>query len=113
MIAATVEHNGRELTAELTVNAVGTNKARINTAPARRPRELIRILRSVMFAPEDLLLVRGDPETAGVSSMSLSHNKVRAGSPPVPTTTRCCVSARHCSRPQVRSCDVVAATRRR
>lgn len=61
VIAATVEHNGRELTAELTVNAAGTNKARINTAPARRPRELIGILRSVMFAPEDLLLVRGDP----------------------------------------------------
>ena len=38
VIAATVEHNGR-VTAELTVNAVGTNKASINTAPARRPRE--------------------------------------------------------------------------
>lgn len=61
VIAATVEHNGRELTAELTINASGTNKARINASPARRPRELIGILRSVMFAPEDLLLVRGDP----------------------------------------------------
>ncbi|GAB05777.1 DNA replication/repair protein RecF [Gordonia amarae] len=61
VIAATVEHNGRELTAELTVNAAGANKARINGSPARRPRELIGILRSVMFAPEDLLLVRGDP----------------------------------------------------
>jgi DNA replication and repair protein RecF len=61
VIAATVEHNGRELTAELTVNASGANKARINQSPARRPRELIGILRSVMFAPEDLLLVRGDP----------------------------------------------------
>lgn len=61
LVSATVENTGRELTAELTINAEGANKARINESPARRPRDLLGILRAVMFAPEDLLLVRGDP----------------------------------------------------
>lgn len=60
-ITATVENDGRELTVDLTIAAQGANKAAINTRPVRRTREVLGILRAVMFAPEDLALVRGDP----------------------------------------------------
>ncbi|MGW0038109.1 DNA replication/repair protein RecF [Gordonia sp. NPDC003376] len=61
MVTATVENNGRELTAALQINAEGSNKAWLNTSPQRRPRDLLGVLRTVLFAPEDLMLVRGDP----------------------------------------------------
>ncbi len=61
LVTATVENEGRELTAELRINAEGANKASINRSPARRSRDLLGILRTVLFAPEDLSLVRGDP----------------------------------------------------
>ncbi|MEO9330260.1 DNA replication/repair protein RecF [Gordonia aurantiaca] len=61
LVTATVENDGRELTAELRINAEGANKASVNRSPARRPRDLLGILRTVLFAPEDLSLVRGDP----------------------------------------------------
>lgn len=60
-IQTTVENDGRELTIGLTIAEKGANKATINTAPARRAREVLGILRTVLFAPEDLALVRGDP----------------------------------------------------
>ncbi|AVL99168.1 DNA replication/repair protein RecF [Gordonia iterans] len=60
-VRSTVENDGRELTVELTIAAQGSNKATVNTAPVRRPREILGILRAVLFAPEDLALVRGDP----------------------------------------------------
>jgi DNA replication and repair protein RecF len=58
---ARVEKSGRSLTLEVTLNAGGSaNSARIGTNTVR-PRELIGILRTVVFAPEDLELVKGDP----------------------------------------------------
>ncbi|MCS3779295.1 DNA replication/repair protein RecF [Tsukamurella ocularis] len=60
-VVAIVHNAGRELTAEIDIVAGRANKARINTAPCRRPRELLGILQSVLFAPEDLALVRGEP----------------------------------------------------
>jgi DNA replication and repair protein RecF len=60
-VKATVENEGRELTVELKIAAQGANRATINTAPTRRNREILGILRAVLFAPEDLALVRGDP----------------------------------------------------
>lgn len=60
-LSATVENDGRELTVDLLIVAAKANKAAINGAPRRRPRDILGILRTVMFAPEDLSLVRGDP----------------------------------------------------
>lgn len=60
-IAATVHNSGRELSVDLTIAGQGANKAAVNTAPVRRTREILGILRTVLFAPEDLALVRGDP----------------------------------------------------
>ncbi len=61
VIGATVVNLGRELTVDVELNAGAPNRARINGSPARRPREIVGILRTVLFAPEDLALVRGDP----------------------------------------------------
>ena len=61
VVRATVVNAGRQLLAELEINPGRANRARINRTPARRPRELLGILRAVLFAPEDLALVRGDP----------------------------------------------------
>ncbi|HEY0637331.1 MAG TPA: DNA replication/repair protein RecF [Pseudonocardiaceae bacterium] len=61
ILRATVVNGARQLLVELELNPGRANRARINRAPAKRPRELLGILRSVLFAPEDLALVRGDP----------------------------------------------------
>ncbi|GAA4541966.1 DNA replication/repair protein RecF [Pseudonocardia xishanensis] len=58
---AQVVHQGRELFVELEITAGRANRARVNRAPVPRPREILGILRCVLFAPEDLALVRGDP----------------------------------------------------
>jgi DNA replication and repair protein RecF len=60
-VTATVENDGRELTVDLLIGGSRSNTAAINGAPCRRPRDVLGILRAVMFAPEDLTLVRGDP----------------------------------------------------
>jgi DNA replication and repair protein RecF len=61
VVRAAVVSAGRELLVELEINPGRANRARLNRAPLRRPREVLGALRSVLFAPEDLALVRGDP----------------------------------------------------
>jgi DNA replication and repair protein RecF len=46
---------------EIEVNPGRANRVRLNRAPVNRPREILGILRTVLFAPEDLALVKGDP----------------------------------------------------
>lgn len=60
-IGATVVNTGRELRVDLELNQGAANRAQINRSPVRRPREILGILQTVLFAPEDLALVRGDP----------------------------------------------------
>ena len=60
VIRARVEKSGRSLALEVTLVAGRANTARLGRA-AVRPRELLGILRTVIFAPEDLALVKGDP----------------------------------------------------
>ncbi|MFN2496772.1 MAG: DNA replication/repair protein RecF [Pseudonocardiaceae bacterium] len=61
IVRAAVVHAGRELMVELEITPGRSNRARLNRSPLPRPRELLGVLRSVLFAPEDLALVRGDP----------------------------------------------------
>lgn len=61
LAAATVVNAGRELTIDLELNEGKPNRGRINGSPTRKPREILGILQTVLFAPEDLSLVRGDP----------------------------------------------------
>lgn len=60
-IGATVVNTGRELRIDIELNQGSANRAQINRSPVRRPREILGILHTVLFAPEDLALVRGDP----------------------------------------------------
>lgn len=61
VISTIVVNDGRELAVDLEIAAGRANKARLNRSPVRSPREILGVLRSVLFAPEDLALVRGDP----------------------------------------------------
>lgn len=64
IIRGVVIRDGHETLIELEINtgrASGRNRARLNRSPASRPREVLGTLRTVLFAPEDLGLVKGDP----------------------------------------------------
>ncbi|MFP5021194.1 DNA replication/repair protein RecF [Pseudonocardia phyllosphaerae] len=61
LLRGEVHHQGRMLGVELEINSGRPNRARVNRSPVSRPRDVLGILRSVLFAPEDLALVRGDP----------------------------------------------------
>ncbi|MFD7153301.1 DNA replication/repair protein RecF [Kribbella sp. NPDC059898] len=51
----------RDVVVELEINPGKSNRARINRSPVSRPREVLGLLWTVLFAPEDLALVKGDP----------------------------------------------------
>jgi DNA replication and repair protein RecF len=61
VIRCGVVHDGRQLLVELGIEPGRANRARLNGAPTRRARDILGVLRLVLFAPEDLSLVRGDP----------------------------------------------------
>ncbi len=61
-VRGNVEKDGRSLSLEITINPGKANTARINRGAAK-PRDIAGILRTVVFAPEDLALVKGDPAT--------------------------------------------------
>jgi DNA replication and repair protein RecF len=46
---------------EIEVNPGRANRVRLNRAQLPRPRDILGTLRTVLFAPEDLALVKGDP----------------------------------------------------
>jgi DNA replication and repair protein RecF len=60
-LRAAVVADERELRIELEITPGRANRARLNGAPVNRPREILGALRVVLFAPEDLTVVRGDP----------------------------------------------------
>jgi DNA replication and repair protein RecF len=61
VIQAAVVASGRELRVELEITPGRANRAKLNGSPVTRPRDVLGALRSVIFAPEDLAIVRGDP----------------------------------------------------
>jgi len=61
IIRADVVRDDRSLLVELELNGGRANRARINRNPVSRTREILGIVRTVVFAPEDLALVKGDP----------------------------------------------------
>jgi DNA replication and repair protein RecF len=58
--AAVTSVNGSALI-EVELNPGRANRVRLNRAPLPRPRDILGTLRTVLFAPEDLALVKGDP----------------------------------------------------
>lgn len=61
VVSSIVVNDGRELAIDLEITLGRANKARLNRSPVRNAREVLGALRAVLFAPEDLALVRGEP----------------------------------------------------
>jgi DNA replication and repair protein RecF len=61
LVGALAHNAGRELTVDLALNSGKANRARLNTSPCRRLSDVLGVVQSVLFAPEDLALVRGEP----------------------------------------------------
>lgn len=61
VVSAIVVNEGRELAVDIEIASGRANKARLNRSPVRSTREVLGAVRAVLFAPEDLALVRGDP----------------------------------------------------
>ena len=61
IVRCAVMRHGRSTLVELEVTPGKANRARLNRSPVPRPREVLGTLSSVLFAPEDLALVKGDP----------------------------------------------------
>ncbi|MEV4739293.1 DNA replication/repair protein RecF [Streptomyces sp. NPDC049555] len=61
VIRAAVVQDERQQLIELELNPGRANRARINRSSQVRPRDVLGIVRTVLFAPEDLALVKGDP----------------------------------------------------
>ncbi|MFF8533942.1 DNA replication/repair protein RecF [Streptomyces sp. SAS_267] len=61
IIRANVRQGERQQLIELELNPGKANRARINRSSQVRPRDVLGIVRTVLFAPEDLALIKGDP----------------------------------------------------
>jgi DNA replication and repair protein RecF len=61
VVRAAVVRDGREAVLEVQINPGRSNRARVNKSPLPRARDLLGLVRTVLFSPEDLALVKGDP----------------------------------------------------
>ena len=61
IVRASVVRDDRATLIELELTPGRANRARINRSPVPRAREVLGLLRTVLFAPEDLAVVKGDP----------------------------------------------------
>jgi DNA replication and repair protein RecF len=60
IVRARLQNGDRQVLAEVQINRTGANRAQVNRS-AIKTRDLPRYFSSVLFAPEDLALVRGEP----------------------------------------------------
>ncbi|MCW2844276.1 MAG: replication/repair protein RecF [Nocardioides sp.] len=61
IVRAAVVRDERRAVLEVEINPGKSNRARVNRAQLPRARELLGLVRTVVFAPDDLALVKGDP----------------------------------------------------
>jgi DNA replication and repair protein RecF len=61
LVRARVHRAKQVTTLEVEITAGKANRARINRANPVRARDILGIVRTVLFAPEDLALIKGDP----------------------------------------------------
>jgi DNA replication and repair protein RecF len=61
VVRAVVVRDGREVPIEVEITPGKANRARLGGSPVPRAREILGTLRTVLFAPEDLAIVKGDP----------------------------------------------------
>jgi DNA replication and repair protein RecF len=60
-VLAQVEKHNRQAKVELTINYPGTNKVSLNGNQLSKSRDILGLVTTVIFSPEDLDLVKGDP----------------------------------------------------
>ena len=63
MIRAKLVRGEQSTVLELEINSSRANRARINRSNPVRARDILGICQTVLFAPEDLALVKGDPSS--------------------------------------------------
>ncbi len=61
VIRAAVVKEGRQALIEVEINPGRSNRARVNKAALTRSRDVVGLIRTVLFSPEDLTLVKGEP----------------------------------------------------
>lgn len=61
VVRVQVDRGGREVVVELEITPGKANRARLNRSPVPRQRDVLGQVSRVLFAPEDLFLVKGDP----------------------------------------------------
>jgi DNA replication and repair protein RecF len=61
IIRAAISTTPNDALVEIELNAGRANRVRLNRTPLTRPRDVLGVLHTVLFAPEDLALVKGDP----------------------------------------------------
>ena len=99
IVRASVVKEGRTALIEVELNPGRANRARINRSPLPRPREIIGLVRTVVFAPDDLTLVKGDPSDRRKFLDDLLSSARRGWPACGPTTTGSSSSATASSRP--------------
>jgi DNA replication and repair protein RecF len=61
IVRAAVVRDGRTAVLEVELNPGKANRARVNRSTLPKARDLVGLVRTVVFSPEDLTLVKGDP----------------------------------------------------
>jgi DNA replication and repair protein RecF len=61
IISLELSHEGRDLLLEYEINTDSSNRARLNKSEVAKSKEILGYLNSVIFAPEDLDIVKRDP----------------------------------------------------
>jgi DNA replication and repair protein RecF len=61
IVRAAVVRDDRRAVLEIEINPGKSNRARINRSPLPRAKDLLGLVKTVVFSPEDLALVKGDP----------------------------------------------------
>jgi len=62
ILRAGISSAARDSLVEIEINPGRVNRVRVNRVPLPRPRDAAGTLRCVLFAPEDLAVVKGDPD---------------------------------------------------
>jgi DNA replication and repair protein RecF len=61
VVRGVVVRDERETLVEVEISPAKANRARLGGSPVSRARDVLGVLRTVLFAPEDLAIVKGDP----------------------------------------------------
>jgi DNA replication and repair protein RecF len=62
VVRSRIVRGDRASVIEIEITQGKANRAQLNRSPVQRPRDVLGIARTVLFAPEDLVLVKGDPD---------------------------------------------------